>query len=134
MVNEFSEVYEKMKSAVSSGVVGALRKVEAERLDKWEEMMRGVVKQATDMVANRIQDETQIERMAESARQGATYTAVLLDVNRFVKEITTQWEPQMKAMEEVVGRAFRDGISDAARQIVMERVLRLTNPEESTTP
>lgn len=81
-----------------------------------------LVRDATDSVARQVLDETRIEEIANSARQGASYIAISTLIDKVIQDAVSQGEPIAREMAFKFANIIMDALKEAISELIQERL------------
>ena len=85
-------------------------------------ILRDLVEQATDAVANTVLDETQIEKIADAAKSGATYVAVNQLIQVVIQDALSQAKPILEKLTQEFEKTVAEALSEAIMEVILERL------------
>ena len=113
-----------LKELIKSAMVEALRPEVSNRLHGFSDRVEASVRSAVEAVAEKVLDETKIEEIANSAREGATYTAVTYELQRAATDALREMQPALDLLK----RALDEATWEAINELLLERLKEMIHP------
>lgn len=134
-MNSADETYNRMKGELVGMIRDKMLRSRNEGLlNTWEQLVRDAASRAADYVTKTVRDETKIEELARSAKQGATYAAISRDINALTTVMAEDAKPIIEEASQqvtaLVNKAMFEATQDAIRDLLNERVQKLLEEDQ----